>query len=408
MNHTQDNVQTFATHFPKEYVSSHVNLNISTIPCPWKQIYIIIDCSGSTDNTLRSTRGMATNTTEEPKLQSKIIAIAQLEGISRTIAELTNKYNMTGTAIVLHSFGSSIYKCLLPNSQYVVTTNENLQNELLNNLDKLIVYDGGGTALLPALREVFSICKLNSMLVIATDGQPNTEGNTETVCIYMKQELQKESCPITCLIAIGAGSIQENQHMFYGNRASHVFSKNDSCDERDKIRKAIADMNDCHRECNNLFLLNLAELAIEGIYCPACTDYSELSTTLQEYFNGTHVAKYKTILDNNKFGDLLPFVNHTFSTMPERKAVIVNTLYGYYFITRDRQISVSPVVPHALDSFTGITIKDILPSFEVLLLPFDITFSTYCTMIRIPTLVGDFEVNCDSNGYPRMRKVLLI
>ena len=407
------NIQTFASQFPGQYKPSCVNLVMPVLYSPWKELQFVIDCSGSTDNSRGGGRGTSrggmdnqttlSSPTEQPK--TKIIAIAELEGVGTTIAELANKYNMTGTIIYLYSFGSSVFNCILPNSQYKVTTNENLQIELLNILDTLIVYEGGGTALLPALQKVFSMCKQQSMLVIATDGQPNTGGSVEEVCTYMKQELQKDNCPITCVIAIGAGSIQENQHMFVGNRASHVFSQNDSMEERDIIRKTIAGMNDCMRECNNLFLLRLAELAKEGVYCPACTDYSELSTTLQEYFNGTHIAKYKTVLDNNRFGDLPQFVNDTFSTMPEIKAVIVHTPFGYYFITRDRQISVIPI--NISNPFEGVVVTNILESFEVLLLPFDQTFGIYCKNIIIPTPEGNFLVNSDTNGWPRMRKVQL-
>ena len=397
-------IETFATHFTGQYKSSSVNLVMPVLSSPWKEFYFVIDCSSSTDNSRgrgRHNQDMLSSSTE-----TKVIAIAELEGVSKTIAELANKYNMTGTVIYLYSFGSSVFNCILPNSQYKVTTNENLQNELLNILDTLIVYDGGSTALLPALQKVFSVCKQEAMLVIATDGQPNHEGGVEDVCSYMKQELQKDKCYITCLIAIGAGSIQEKQHMFVGNRVSHVFSKHDSMEERDIIRKAIAGMGDCMRECNNLFLLRLAELAKDGVYCPACTDYSELSTTLQEYFNGTRIAKYKTVLDNNRFGDLPQFVNHTFNMIPEIKAVIVHTPFGYYFITRDRQISVTPI--NISNPVEGVVVTNILESFEVLLLPFDKTFGTCCTKIVIPTPAGEFKVNCDTNGWPRMRKVQLI
>ena len=235
------NIQTFASQFPGQYKPSCVNLVMPVLSSPWKELQFVIDCSGSTDNSRGGGRGTSrggmdnqttlSSPTEQPK--TKIIAIAELEGVGTTIAELANKYNMTGTIIYLYSFGSSVFNCILPNSQYKVTTNENLQIELLNILDTLIVYEGGGTALLPALQKVFSMCKQQSMLVIATDGQPNTGGSVEEVCTYMKQELQKDNCPITCVIAIGAGSIQENQHMFVGNRASHVFSQNDSMEERE-------------------------------------------------------------------------------------------------------------------------------------------------------------------------------
>jgi hypothetical protein len=241
---------------------------------------------------------------KEKKLKTKIIAIAELEGICTTLAILAASYNMIGVTLSIVSFDQTYYESLF--GVYTIRNNATFQTEFLDQLAKNSAYRGiGCTALLPTLRS--SVDYINTrnektLLIIATDGQPNEGGNTPEIIAYLDPILKDDRTLIPFIFTIGAGSIDIGTSACNGNKRFEICSR---------YTKDIASMQRASSvvrgECNNLFLIEITSLSEHGLYCPACTDYSELTQAVTEFVNDvTPLLKfYKTVLsDSGVLGNL--------------------------------------------------------------------------------------------------------
>lgn len=413
---------TVADHFSGQYVSPIINTEPKSRPVPpFETLYFLVDVSGSTRN-LHGARGMrgvrgstvpdATDTgaTESDSVtvpKTKIIILAEIEAVATTISMFADQYDLSRVAIKIDSFGEYIHSCV----SGVFGSNAILQ-ELLYNLDKHIICDFGSTALLPAIRKVFKNCNETTVLVVATDGHPNSGGNAEETCQELKPVLNDQNCSVKWFLTIGAGSIKDTQHTFSNGRASRIFSRKEHDDEFQTVvlsSRPATGVNNMRSECNNLFLMKLASFAEKGTYCCACTDYSELKTTLSEFFAGLTIHKYRTVLDGGAFGDFDDTVTENLN-FPEVLAVIINTSRGYYLVARDRQISLIGLANSSLSESVNslIVIKNtenVDSVITMLLDSFDCVYNRCSVGLSINTVNGVFEVNCDDRGFPRMRRV---
>jgi hypothetical protein len=361
----------------------------------------LIDVSGSTNNSGGRGRGRVdvlksedqiSKSDEQPQ-KTKIIILAELEGLSKMFAMYAEKYDLTNVKIKIISFGTTV----VDNVTYRVSNNELLFDEFLSNLDKKVAYDGGSTNLMEALNYVQNLQLGPSVLVITTDGQPNTNGNASEICQYMEPYLAGES-PFEHVITIGAGSIQENQRCLNGSRYN-VFFRETTTNE---IREAtsLSRISSSGAECNNLFLIALASYAKSGVYCPACRNYDELETAFELYLNGIE-KRYQVPLDNGTFAEFSSDVNNMLKNC---NAVATVTPYGSYLVTRNRQIAIEDL-PLPLNSVVEAIVPSELsgPYYDLYVKQFQII-----PTIKIKGTTSEYEIQIKLNYdmQPRMRPVV--
>ena len=353
---------TVSSQFPGQYTPAPDSCFIDQYilhPLEQRQIICFVDVSGSTNNTHGSRRGQSRGTDSHTSIESeektkdilpktKIIILAELEGISHMFCSLMLSFNLDGVKVIIRSFGNAVYDCV----DFTITSHQEFYDDIIRNLDTFIKYDGGSTALKPAL-ETIGETSLSTLLVIATDGQPNLGGNSSDVLAYMKPILTDPDSSITSVITIGAGSIQNCTEGLRRTSSDRfvVMTRDDGVfDEVVAFfheRPSVAG----NTECNNLFLIELSGASKCGMYCPACTDYSELLTAMNDYLT-KYIQKiqndeeqhedYYTVLDDGSHSRLPSSVKLAFEN-GDKAIIIKNAHYGYYLVTRDRQFAVEPV-----------------------------------------------------------------
>jgi len=330
------NVTEFGTH-------------LGTVPCPYKHIYCAFDVSGSTDNVGSSGRGgvrggsrfdyedqTIDSTDLTPK--TKIIVMAELEGLANVLAILCAKYDLTGIMFSLKSFGSNVFNCLSTE----LKSNADLL-EIITDLPKHILCDFSSTATLPCLQEFFDSENLESkLLILATDGQPNVPSHSGTapyVLEYVKELRKKDR--ILNIITIGAGSIQEacgaTALSFY--RGLTVVAQ----------RQAHGSS-----ECNLPFLVDLKNLSsLCGVYLPACRDYTELKKGMSDFVANTKVMTFGVFVDGvvskcEHPDRIVECISNGFCYFSKRP-------YGDFFVVRDETCSIYQI---RLKTESKVTLND--------------------------------------------------
>jgi hypothetical protein len=270
----------------------------------FKKIVILIDTSGSTNNTGGS-RGCSsrggyssvdtTNTPSETISETKIILLAELEGTAHVLFLLAQKYNLNGILLIILTFDSTVNK-------YTNTLTLTSSDELVNIANSLPAYVGGmfsSTATDRALKTAMLDNEISptfedTYLILSTDGQPNDKPNTLAVMndVVAQYSLVKKN--IT-LISIGAGSIQQSAT---GSAGRYCTRHGDQTEFRANLPSTSS-----YSECDNGFLINLVSSVGEGCYLPSFKDYSVLKQTFNDFLNHTNVAqKWQIDLgDNNQY-----------------------------------------------------------------------------------------------------------
>ncbi len=305
-------------------------------------LVIVIDCSGSTNNSDRGCKGSRFSRSMlfsgEPKNQeensdknpeenanneeeTKIIIAAECEGIMYVLMEYCKLYNMCCPVYVIPF--SSNYKVL----NFTIHNNQELYDQVISGLG-MLPYEGGGTNLLFPIKYIFEDLPGNDHLdiILATDGQPDNKAEV----IAKLSEKQKRPFSI---FVIGAGSISESA----GNM--RVLSRFGNYVRSSSIH--------CSSECDIDYLVSIANLSTSeiGSYCGAFGNYSELVDAAQKYIEKQQtelfVPKvcYKVKLDNNLTGELS---SEVIMDLNLQKCVLTKTRYGYYLITQQWQLAINP------------------------------------------------------------------
>lgn len=371
---------TFASVFPGKYESPKITFGASILPrFNYEVLWFQIDTSASTNNVggrgrgRGSSRGSSDDEDDDDApvssaanhhvKKTKIIALAELEGIANFIAHIASEYDMSGITIRISSFGGDTYHSKF--GDYVVKNNASLQ-EFLDTLDRNIFYDSGDTALLPALQEVYDRTTADgrsTCLVIASDGQPNSHGSVSDVLSVSKEYLRNPKCPIKTVFTIGAGSIEEGSSACRGGKRFETCFR-----DRDGTSEQYRSASNSGGECNNAFLIDLASLAQNGAYFPACTDYSELHTALDEFFAYINRKQMRTVLDKRMrpvdLATMPQYVTDYFFGQDAQKdptlGVIVKMPHGWYAISNDRQIAIEAIDGCATDFIANVVLPDVM------------------------------------------------
>jgi hypothetical protein len=110
---------------------------------PAQQIIAVIDCSGSTDNAHNRNR-FPNDNEEMDEATTKIIIYALLEGIANHLRNMAKIFDLTGVQLIIYSFSTNLYHCGTINiATYCIL------ESILQNLNKIIVWEGMATYLLP-------------------------------------------------------------------------------------------------------------------------------------------------------------------------------------------------------------------------------------------------------------------
>jgi hypothetical protein len=294
----------------------------------YKRIVCLVDGSGSTLNV--GSLGRRFSKVEVPK--SKPIFVAECEGVAHVLAKFSNEFNMEDVSLEVVSFSEKIVK-----AEPIKTNSEGIYN-VAKEFIRYVTAEGSGTYTLGALNAVFeNHDKVDTLLILATDGQPNdtisqSDKNIKTIIIEYLNSLYKSynenGKKLDCIV-IGAGSIMESAGE---NIKSHI---NTSASVRGKYQYLGS-----AAECDIKFLHEIAEVFDNSAYFPACNDYTELLTALDEFtFNikGEIVSvgrKWRVVLESG-LAPVEPLVNSALERLPNNTPFVAYTSYGFYMFCKN-------------------------------------------------------------------------
>lgn len=314
------------------------------------KIIVLIDVSGSTDNRSGSSR-FATDDPSDSKSETKtkIIIMAELEGIANHLVQMMSIYDLTGVAFMLYAFSTDVEKCTDIKS---INSNDAFYSIVVQNLDLIVLYAGASTNLHVAISEVFKSCKDDDKieLIIATDGRTSDADQTF--------ELLKNQTNFNLFI-IGAGSViagadVNNTRGMYVNQIQTTRNGTRYAESTVTVTGTITGSGSgsgtvskisSSAECDMDYLQNLAKTSLfKGVYCGAYGTYDDLIKASQEYFAHT-CTEYKVKLDNN-LGLLDPRVQEP---LRNGSCCFVSTPHGSFVMVPESgteppfQITVSPI-----------------------------------------------------------------
>jgi hypothetical protein len=288
-------------------------------------------------------------------IQTKMVIIAELEGLAHYFCALMNRYNLTGIRIKIVSFGKTVLQCY----DNIVSSNEHFMNDV-RKLDEYVLNDGGSTNLGCALQNIFSTTDQNTLLelVVLTDGQANNGMSKNEIHEYMRDICKTRKVNI---VAIGAGNTQKS-HMgsntvtYCGCNKLCTMSglmsynvngqiKNENVMQREYTTDDITRSATCvDSQCDMEFLIRFVTASKHrGQYIPAYGNYSNLINAIRDYVNDTFVKKnlrYGTLMDNGSIF-LLPYhINNQLIKSEEYFIAYVNPIVEWYLFTREWQCKV--------------------------------------------------------------------
>ena len=374
----------------------------------FRKIIIIIDVSGSTNPTDRfggryqmNLNLNQTDQTEvtDKKCTTKTIIIAELEGVANHIIQLLRKYDVSGIDMQIYSFSSGVHKCY----ETSLINNDDCYDNVLTKLDKLIVFECGGTDLFLALKSI-QFDDLGTELCIATDGQTFNEAETITFLKELKN---------VRLFVIGAGSIsgadtagargifvKRETYSIDGVRNNidvHSLNLNDSTSPTNTRTATIGSISTNTSQCNINYLQSLTKVMESvGAYGPACRDYSELIAASTEYF-ALQINEFAVVLDTG----LGMIADNVQTVLTQGSSCFTKTPFGAYIITPKFQIAVTP------ENYTNdFLVGDLTHNFTV-----DFTFDALFPHIvknDVFITIGDytFKPILQKNKGLRIRKII--
>lgn len=233
-------------------------------------IVLIIDTSSSTMNTRFDNVAHTT----------KIIILAELEGIAHHLIKMMKIYDLTGVRLLIYSFSGSTEKC----HDEKIKSNDDLYG-IIQDLDEIVWYFGDTTDLYSAVTQTFQDTEPSDYLeiIIATDGRTD---NKEQTINFLRSKVNFS------MFVIGTGSIISS-------------------------------------ECDKEYLEELSGTSwIKGSYTGAYLDYADLKIASKKFLT-QKVTEYVVDLYDGKYGKIdVRLQRHLF----DKKCLFVTNEYGSYVI----------------------------------------------------------------------------
>lgn len=300
---------------------------------------IIVDVSGSTWNpggrggrrSSRSRFSTETQPEEDTLSQTKVIILAELEGIAWHLVNMCNHYNLSGVKLVIYAFSTHVVNC----HEKIITSNDEIYEHVVKNLDKIVKYEEKGTDLSLAMTTAFSaFCPDDKVeIILATDGQPQDK---DSVITFLTQTSATFN-----LFVIGAGSIQES----LGSGRGLCVRRGDRLQcyrngEEISTDNFVA-IDNSYSECDLKYLTDLiVTVKGKGLYVGAYQDYTDLIKASKEYLDVLiNWDIFQVKLDKS----LVTLPDNVNQALTNGKSCYLKTQYGDYVYTPDFQLRVKPI-----------------------------------------------------------------
>lgn len=383
-----------------------------TTPFFADRVSVLIDTSGSTNNTGgRTGGGRFRNGVFKSESGTDPIISAEIKGTIHYILEMMSTYDLTNVVFQFYSFSSCVYLA----GECVVDTHENLF-EFLKKLVCTINYEFRDTNLMAGLNRVCGdeLAQYKSHIVIATDGQPNTGGDTSAILNFLKSLPEIIYGNITMAL-IGAGSIQIAQGGGSGFRSTGgrnatskflISTVPDAMDINQFRTHLFGPTGGGNSECNINFLVEIMNMMKSSAYLPAFGDYSELVKTAKDYFGNTQdhasLRNYKVVLENGS--TLLP-VGVQVALKTNNVVIQYINNRGWYMFSKKWQLALVCNTP-TID-ITKTYIPETLSFAEGDYLSVAGNDEKVSFAATYETTRVEFSVGQDENGFWRCRQVIV-
>ena len=268
------------------------------IPFVVEQLNVTLDVSGSTNNNyggrnfvrgVRYTRFDTSQNTEEmntpPPLSTKIIYLAELEGLAHFLAETANRYDMTNIQLNITTFSA------LCNPGYNLKLESSLQlYNLAQTLDKKLILDFGSTNLTDAIVKTIEDKTKSTIMVILSDGQPNDRVGVVHSMFHIVEDF-KHNGKILHMLSIGAGSIKDASSGEQISSSRRGFTRFSGLHPNIAINQEAYDrylqsLGSYGSECDKNLLVFVSEFATGiNFYMPACQDYSLIKKGTSDFYD---------------------------------------------------------------------------------------------------------------------------
>jgi len=411
--------------FTKELSSSNKN------NCPYAEIWIVLDCSGSTRNFDGGDGGGLSRVSqiqpniETPLITTKPIILAEIDGVSHTLELLMSRFNMSNVKLVLLPFSTSysIWECEIESNEKLCAL---INKDFIN-----IPYEGGCTELVPPLKHLERACsnsKSKILSIIATDGQPSNK----TGALAIVKNIRKK-CD---LIVIGAGSIGTGactDLCFRGRNVANIdpaklqtlvaigavsnATLNVIQDVANRKRAIVNSGGSIgHSECDINYLKEMVNdsEASASLYVGAYKDYSELKSDVKSFLDvicdTTTTKKFGIKLNDQMiwYDDVIQFALHGGQFAVFREPIRSD----YYLVTPQWQMAIQN--PFGNNQVDICVIAEVKSGFDKLT---ELNYTTVWKIILTElnnkiTLVKDNQeelvatIMVDNVGNARVRQVL--
>lgn len=305
----------------------------------FNKLALLIDCSGSTNNSYGNirTRMFSPPTeekTENVEIKTKIIIFAELEGTAHHVMNVMSRFDLSGVEVSIHSFSDNVFECY----RGKIASNDQFYSDIIQKLDAIVMYQYAGTILAPALEKVFDQITPSDKVefVLTTDGQASDKQEALKYLDGLEKQFN--------IVVIGAGNIQQSlgtNRGIYKRDPNRPDQRTLVTDGRNVTTVTVTPINTgTNSECDLDYLQKLAQAGkMYGTYFGAFGDYSVLNEASNEYINLSNEPKrdtYKVLLENG-YGDLPEKV---LDALNEGKCCFDQTPYGDYIFTPKWQVCV--------------------------------------------------------------------
>jgi len=402
---------------PEEKVEMTRQLSLDTLPIgqfgtqkpPFNVVTVLIDVSGSTNNTgvgygsggrcrgggkilcrggklLPTTDNDTEDQPEIPKLKTKPIIVAELDGVSWFSKSLFEKYEMAGVTLNICTFGSQA-----KNLRFDLTSSAHMAS-IVTKLTQYVYADFGGTALSLGLNEIFPSgfeATNDTLLVLASDGQPDSPGNVKSLMGVVFDKFKNAQKKLH-ILTIGAGSVGQGTGAL--GQMTAEFGPEFWCrsSKTTCVTTSVLGPKCGSTECNSPFLMDFAHKFATGCagYTPACRNYDRVKECavkfLDELALDTNEKRWLYYsFENNceKWKEYSPEVNSLIERVARHNNDKDKTLslfvevpgVGWYFISPIHylQVTVTLTEQQYTDSFPS-DVEDRALCYENVCLVFDV------------------------------------
>lgn len=257
------------------------NLPINT------NIKVLVDVSGSTNNSY--SRSGCRNFRGKESEESDLIIVMELLGVIDILRQLETRYHLEDVMCDVIVFSSKAKKVLTSPIGDVDVFGKDIIMNVLEN------FDGGSTNLHEGLLLALESSRNELekiILIVATDGQANTDGDMSTILSNINQNIYCNNQTLTNLVGfvVGAGSIQldEGTGRYFRTRRNDIGESRFDVDNQtyDSISELVRRVSSTgHSECNLEYLLSFMGALGNAVYAASCRDLSLLNESVVRFLD---------------------------------------------------------------------------------------------------------------------------